>query len=143
MRAKSNILEIVEVLLWVIVSISFALQPFIDPDLGWHLAGGMSIISQARLPHADLFLIGSPYWWDYSWLVQVILAQIYLGGSFAALRIVQVGAVATLVLLLVFFSRALVPPNDNLLQRKFAGLVGLIFGLLMIFPAAYLRPPDP
>ncbi len=74
---------------WVLVGLlgtlfSVALQPAVDPDLGWHLGTGRWIVEEGRVPFTDPFSWSVPgrKWIAHEWLIEVVMHWVRaLGGD--------------------------------------------------------------
>jgi hypothetical protein len=65
---------------WALVGIlgtlfALALQPAVDPDLGWHLGTGRWIVENGRIPFTDPFSWSVPgrKWIAHEWLTEVVM----------------------------------------------------------------------
>ena len=79
----------------ILTGLLFWFRPIIDPDLGWHLFGGATIVDQIAaqglsastiVPQGDPLNSFSNFWHDYHWLSQLLLYGVYLVGSYPALQ---------------------------------------------------------
>jgi hypothetical protein len=67
-------------LLLVAFVLNLALQPLVEPDLGWHLRAGLDLIAQGwRVPDTDPYSHTMPdwHWVEHAWLTDGVLASIY------------------------------------------------------------------
>ena len=116
-------------------------KPLADPDLGWHLAGGLWILDHRAVPRLDPFGMLQAQWVDYSWLAQVVFAAAYRAGGFTGVRILQFAVLMLFsgMLLLVFLSL-----NEKRFGRSGTALYAAVFSSLLavIFaaPVFELRP---
>lgn len=133
---QSRVAELAALTVFGAVGALLGFRTIADPDLGWHLAGGLWMFDNARLPSADPFSTGAAAWVCYSWLFELAVAAVYRVGGFQALRILQSATVAAAAVLGFLLIRALVPtPRASILQLLlYAGL------LLLCSPMLYLRP---
>ena len=81
--ASSSLQPAVNLLLDVLLGafvLNLALQPLVEPDLGWHLRAGLDFIVHGwRLPDTDPYSHTMPdwHWVEHAWLTDVVLAFIY------------------------------------------------------------------
>ncbi|MCC6932480.1 MAG: hypothetical protein IT292_04405 [Deltaproteobacteria bacterium] len=140
MKVKFEIIDYLELSLWIVTAAIFANKQLIDLDLAWHLAGGLYMLERGDVPAADPFLIGAPFWWNYSWLFQLALIPFFKLGGFVAVQIVQILLVIFLtqaIFLLVHFCAV----KDTISQSfRYGRLIAFILALFMVYPIAYLRP---
>ncbi len=87
--------ESIDASAWALVGIlgtlfSLALQPAVDPDLGWHLGTGRWIIENGRVPLTDPFSWSVPgrRWIAHEWLTEVAMHWIRSVGGDTLLIIV-------------------------------------------------------
>ncbi len=64
-----------------------AIRPATDPDLWWHLATGRYIVTQHRIPAADIFSFTAQgrHWVTHEWLTEVLLYGVYRLAGFPGL----------------------------------------------------------
>lgn len=112
-----------------------------DPDIGWHLAGGLWILDHRRLPGADPFSAEHHAWICYSWLPEILLAAIYRVGGFRSLQSVQALLIAGSFALSFFFTLAVLQQRGRGSARVFVHAV-ILAGILVLFiaPVMHLRP---
>lgn len=107
-----------------------------DPDIGWHMAGGLSIIEHRSVPHRDILSAVDSFWWCYSWLAELLFAAWFRLGGFPALRLLQ-------TLLIVSSAWALLHLLRSARRRSFnlrAEIAALGVSLFLIAPTWHLRP---
>lgn len=133
-------LRLVTTAIFTIVALSLGVKPLADPDLGWHLAGGLWMLEHRRLLSADpLGALGSP-WLSYSWLFEIVIALLYEAGGFKALQCAQALLIAATAALL---SWSITARSDSIGQSSpppLAGLVALALVLQLTVPIWQLRP---
>jgi hypothetical protein len=66
--------------------LSFWFVPTHDPDFGWHLLGGVTVLTTGDVPRQDFINTFGGYWIDYHWLGQSILYKAYQALGFENLR---------------------------------------------------------
>ena len=97
-------------LLTAVCVLSLRAATVLDPDLWWHLRTGEWISEHHAVPWRDMFgryTAGHP-WFDYTWLFDWILSQVYrLGGLLAVLAFTGTLTVACVVSLFDLISRRL------------------------------------
>lgn len=123
-------------LLAALFGLTFWAHGPLDPDLGWHLLGGAWTIAHSGPPRADFINAFAPYWHDYHWLGQVLMAEIYRFGGFPFLSL-------TFGLVMAVFSVVLA--EIVLLRRsarssEFVTLVVTAIALLSLQAIASIRP---
>lgn len=85
---------------WVLVGLlgtlfSLALQPAVDPDLGWHLGTGRWIVQQGRIPFTDPFSWSVPgrKWIAHEWLTEVAMHSVRSVGGDPLLIVMWAGII--------------------------------------------------
>lgn len=93
--ASSSFQPAVNLLLDVLLGafvLNLALQPLVEPDLGWHLRAGLDLIAQGwRVPDTDPYSHTMPdwHWVEHAWLTDGVLALIYRAmGPFGGLGLI-------------------------------------------------------
>src|SRR6266568_8272809 len=86
------------VLRWLLFTAIFSLAsvPPLYPDLLWHLANGLLIITTGTIPHVDLYsysAAGQP-WVMHEWLADLMMYLLYQLGGLPLLVAAAAGAVA-------------------------------------------------
>lgn len=81
--------------------LNLALQPLVEPDLGWHLRAGLDLLAQGwHLPDTDPYshTMSDWHWVEHAWLTDAALGVIYRGMEpFGGLGLILFfGAVTTL-----------------------------------------------
>jgi hypothetical protein len=81
------------------------LQGMLDPDLFWHIRGGMDILEKGKIVLEDSwnYLCNGKVWVNQQWLVEVILALLYKAGGLSAIFYFK-GVVAALAVFFIFKS---------------------------------------
>ncbi len=82
-----------------------------DPDFGWHLRAGQWIWANHAVPRTDPFSVygADKYWCDYSWLFDILFAQLYRAFGLMGLAFVEVAARVAIPALIYRLSRKLNP----------------------------------
>jgi hypothetical protein len=82
-----------------------------DPDFGWHLRAGQWIWANHGVPRTDPFSVygADKYWCDYSWLFDILFAQLYRAFGLMGLAFVEVAARVAIPALIYRLSRKLNP----------------------------------
>ncbi|SRR5579884_63269 len=112
-----------------------ALAPARDPDVGWHLRSGQTILATHAIPRVDTFshtMAGTP-WADFEWLWETSFAAVYSIGGFVG-AIAMNGIIVTLILLLVAATQRLRGAS------WFFAAAGSCFALANLFIYSELRP---
>ena len=127
-------------IIFAIISCVIGIKPLLDPDLGWHLAGGMWILQEKVVPVIDPFGVQSRPWVCYSWLFEIAVASIYSSFGFIGLQLLQFLLILALFLMGFSFLR-LLPQKFAKGDRYYVVLV-LALGLFILFstPVWHLRP---
>ncbi|MCB0346129.1 MAG: hypothetical protein KDD66_13510 [Bdellovibrionales bacterium] len=107
-----------------------------DPDIGWHLAGGLSIIDFGRVPDIDFLSAVNRPWWCYSWLAEVIFAAWFRAGGFFALQLLQTLIVVSSVWLVLLLVRGTKVTQRNIVAEA----VSAGIAVFLIAPTWHLRP---
>lgn len=96
-------------LLFFVGALAIGLHPLVDPDLGWHLAGGLWFLDTGTLPTTDPFGDGGRFWLQYSWLPALLFSVVFrfLGG-WTGLYVLQGISIALTACALVWFIQVLV-----------------------------------
>lgn len=103
-------------------------------DLGWHLATGLWMLDQGRVPWLDPFGAESRQWIAYSWLFEVLLARIYRSSGFLGLQVVQMLLISSVLFGLLHTVRCRAEVGSHL------ELVAVFCAVVLISPFLYLRP---
>ena len=127
-------------IIFALISCVIGIKPLLDPDLGWHLAGGMWILQEKAVPVIDPFGIESRPWVCYSWLFEIVVAGIYSNLGFAGLQLFQF--LLILVLFLIGFSFLRVLSQEGRRGSRNQLVFVLALGLFVLFttPVWHLRP---
>ncbi len=87
---------------WALVGIlgtlfALALQPAVDPDLGWHLGTGRWIVENRRIPFTDPFSWSVPgrKWIAHEWMTEVLMHAIRSLGGDTLLIVVWAAIITT------------------------------------------------
>jgi len=142
MQLKNSTLQWVLIGTFAVLAVSLGFRPLRDPDLGWHIAGGLWMMAHRAVPMIDPFgALGSP-WINYSWLFQLPAAFCYSHWGFRGLQFLQAGLIFLLLVLLFEYAqhtaRRVVNAPD-VVRCMTAGLVVLIV-VLLAGPSWSLRP---
>ncbi len=119
-----------------IVGIILGYKPLVDPDIGWHLAGGLSIIEFGKVPSSDYLSAVDRVWWCYSWLAEVLFAAWFKLGGFFALQLLQTLTIVCSVWVLIMLIRSTSTARRNLLAEA-AAFGSVVF---LAAPIWHLRP---
>ena len=141
MRSRRwEFVDYLELGFWVIVAVVFAHREIVDLDIGWHLAGGLTILREGQFPSADPFLLGAPYWWNYSWGFQLPLALVFKLFSWTGVRLLQVVAVVMLASAIFGLIHTVSAKKEFSWRLRYGRLAAFVMVLFLVFPVAYLRP---
>jgi hypothetical protein len=121
-------------------SLALGYKALADPDIPWHLASGLWMLSHGDVPRVDFLAVGSAVWVAYSWLPELLMAGCFRLLGFPGLMLMQWLLVAVFVLafyrFLCSFS-ARVPATAA--SFFICGIVCLFF-LQLLAPFWHLRP---
>ena len=123
----------------VVVAVALGHKALADVDLGWHLAGGLWMLDHHAVPRMDPLAAPSAMWVDYSWLFQILIAQIFTWGGFVALQLFQTFLIV--VSILVFWSlvrKSLIDFAPH--AGSICSLIAVLSSLLFVAPVWHLRP---
>ena len=111
-------------------------------DLGWHLAGGLWMLENLRVPQQDPLGAEGSFWWCYSWLFELLVASTYRFGGFLSLQLLQTLVVVLFVCtaLWVVASLAELSAKRSPRQGLVAELPAAVLLTLFTSPIWYLRP---
>jgi hypothetical protein len=106
--------------LFTVFSIAL-LQGMLDPDLFWHIRGGLDILEKGKIVLADSwnYLYEGKVWVNQQWLVEVILALLYKIGGISAIFYFK-GVIAALA---AFFIIRSVDRKDPVIPFLTAGII--------------------
>lgn len=122
------------------ITFVLGLKPLSDPDLGWHLAGGMWILDQGNVPGRDPLAAPGSFWLCYSWFPELVFAFIYQLTGFAGLRLFQGVLLALQVGVFLVYLRACVAESVFTKRNALTLLVVLLLLLPLMAPVWKLRP---
>lgn len=117
-------------------------RPFPDPDLGWHLAGGLWMLETQSIPQQDPFGTTGAFWLCYSWLPELIYGAAYRMGAFAAIHVLEILTFISVAAFAVLYVRRLSRSNAaqaNAGARLSEWLTTAIL-LFFLLPTCSLRP---
>lgn len=114
--------------------------PLDDPDLGWHLAGGLWMLEHVSVPAVDPFGSNGSLWVNYSWLGQVFIAIAYKMRGYEGLWILQAFVLYLFIYNVWLLFDSLSFERDDRRFSRYAKLLCFALGLLFCSPAWYLRP---
>ncbi len=137
-RAEETALLVVVALISVVVGT----RSLEDPDFGWHLAGGLWMLDNLRVPATDPFGAQGNFWLCYSWLAEVLFGLVFKYGGFRGLQVFQTLLVTAGAVSLCFFCRALCVEHEEQQSREhlYPVLAGVFTIILFSAPIWYLRP---
>gem|GEM_PF-7079376 len=138
-----RILRVIQGLLFLGIALLFGLSPIKDPDLGWHLGGGLWMLEHGSVPRWDMFGPTGRSWINYSWLFQLPLAVVFKLAGFRGLQCLLVAMILLLLGVLAHWAereshrlfRELVEP-----QRVVLGTVVALATTVLVAPIWSLRP---
>ncbi|MBU1684498.1 hypothetical protein KKC56_03520 [Patescibacteria group bacterium] len=100
---------------------------YLDPDLGWHLKVGESIIHEQSVPHINYYnyTLENTKWVDHEWLMDIIVFWIYQNLGYLWVNIFFVLIVLILLIVLHIFAIILLQ-NANLILIAPLYILGLL-----------------
>jgi len=109
---------------------------YLDPDLGWHLKVGESIIQTGALPQSNIYnYTFNGNWVDHEWLINLISFEIYSKLSYFSLNIFFALVIILSLLLFNIYIRKFFPqvPDWLLACLQLFGLIACLphFGVRM------------
>ncbi len=127
-----------------ITALFLGFKTLVDPDLGWHLAGGLWMLDHHTFVEQDPFGMYRALWIAYSWLPELLFADLYHLGGFRYLQLAQFLSVLAFS---IFAANSLL----KLVQVKFAEqdhpfytflcpALGFFVFVLFTSPVWHLRP---
>lgn len=131
---------------WILLAVAIGFRPLEDPDLGWHLVGGLYMFENGWVPTIDPIGAEHNVWISYSWLIELLCAVVYSFAGFTGLLFLQVIVVCSMFLAImslvygVPFDKIIFESNNNLNNTSFLHLGALIAAIGLVIPVAYLRP---
>jgi hypothetical protein len=129
-------------LVCIVVAVLASRRPFPDPDLGWHLAGGLWMLHAGQIPHLDPFGVNHAFWLCYSWLPELIYAGAYRVGGFAAVHFLEICTFAGVAFFVVTYVRRLSRANgrDARELSHLSEWLTTVVLLMFLLPVCSLRP---
>jgi hypothetical protein len=126
----------------IVVTLIIGHKGLTDPDIAWHLAGGLWMLENGRILFADPLASTSVHWHAYSWLVELIFAIIYKYGGFQALQYLQTLLIVVSVIALYVSIQVINKSyfKDKTTQNHISELLGILVLLLFASPIFQLRP---
>ncbi len=124
----------------VLLAVAFALgfRPLADLDLGWHLAGGLTLMKEGAVPWVDPFTEGGHPWINYSWLPELLFAAVYRLGGFELLQVLQL--LLIVASLFAVYSAAVERSSSDGESAAVGALFAMLLALPMLVPFWHLRP---
>jgi hypothetical protein len=116
------------------------LRPLSDPDIGWHLAGGLWMLDHRQILHTDVLAAGGHKWVTYSWLFEVLIAVIFRSYGFRGLLVTQAFLVGLCFAVLSWAVDLSFGKEEPKGMRRFLPVVLSGFVLLFASPICHLRP---
>lgn len=123
-------------LLLVGITLAIGFHPLSDLDLGWHIAGGLKLLEEGRVPRADPFTVGGVPWISYSWFPELIFAVVYRRGGFEWLRVLQWLFIYSSMLAIFALASSRVKGRACDIGALFA----VVLALPLLVPFWHLRP---
>jgi len=117
-------------------------NPDPDPDLGWHVAGGLFMLETWRLPTIDPFGAQGNFWLCYSWLAEVVFALAYRLGGVAGLGVLEalLRVAVTASIVWCVQHRARREASDNAPLRRTSEWLAIAAAMALVLPLTRLRP---
>lgn len=122
-----------------VLGFAAGIQPLTDPDIGWHLIGGLSMLSSGAVPWRDPIGVEGARWISYSWLFEIVLGYLYVAGGFLLVHLSQVVLIVSSAVVLLLILRA----GEGTPKSSWNGVVEIFsigFALLCFAPFWHLRP---
>ncbi|MFL5675183.1 MAG: hypothetical protein ACJ779_09260 [Chloroflexota bacterium] len=112
-------------------------RPQIDPDFGWHLRIGDTILATRAVPRTDVFswLTGGQPFLAHSWAWDVVLAAAYRSGGLVGTSLVAL-PVSALAITFMWRLLKLVAPGIPPFPRSLLVAFGIVLGLSVWSPRA-------
>ena len=149
-EARDRMLDCLELLVFSVAAIALLPRQLVDPDIGWHVAGGLWMLEHKAAPLTDPLGLSGNYWLCYSWLAELVMALVFHLGGFALLRLLQMLVVFGFILFGWFFLcsisslssdiRSAEESSVNCLGQRLSRLAGFAVFLLFTAPIWHLRP---
>lgn len=142
MKRFARSIELLLLLISFLPTLYLASFPLFDPDLGGHIAGGLWMLDQWKVPARDPFGAQGNFWVCYCWLPEVVIGLAFEIGGFAGLKILVLCALAALTtctwLMVRTFSKS--AEHVSSIARVLAEAISVALILLFVLPYSYLRP---
>ena len=135
----ASLLSWMGLVLTALLGLAAGIQPLTDPDIGWHLVGGLSMLDSGSVPWRDPIGVEGARWISYSWLFELLVGYSYLLGGFPSLHLLQIALVAVSAIALLLVLRA----AEGSPRTSWNGIVEIFsigFALLFFAPFWHLRP---
>lgn len=121
------------------VSLPLSYHALVDPDIGWHLAGGLWMLEHLEVLRSDPFGADGAAWVSYSWLPELLFAAVYRVSGFHGLQLLQVLLSAFSLFAIFVLNRRYLSADED--QKKFfASLLSTLLCLPFFAPVFHLRP---
>lgn len=102
---------------------------YLDPDFGWHLKVGESIVQSGQIPHINTinYTLFGANWVDHEWLANAVMYFIYVHAGYILLAFIF-SLIILLALLLqnIFLIRLILPQKNGTLLIIFFQMFGVV-----------------
>ncbi len=141
MKAQSNVVVWLPWVLLGTIGVVLGYKPLTDPDLGWHLAGGLWMYESKGVPFWDFLGAEGSKWHAYSWLPELAFAGVFKIAGFFGLQIFQVLLIVAFVFVLYLVVReCALQTSASFEQRQIVSLFATLVMFLLSAPVWQLRP---
>lgn len=115
-----------------------------DPDLGWHLVGGLWMLDHRQVPWVDFLGVEHRPWIAYSWLPEVVFAAVYRWRGFPGLFVLQLlqlfASALALYLAVGESARRALAGEQRPLIVPLVSILAFLIAMPFLAPVWYLRP---
>lgn len=130
--------RLVDWLVFSFAAVCIAWRPLNDPDIGWHLAGGLWMLDNGGVPDRDFLSALDRPWFAYSWLAEVLYAFVYKLGGFVGLHLLQL--FLSLVCFWLLFEVTREAEREARHRFVFGFILSLTVSILFVATVWNLRP---
>lgn len=141
-RARGTLADDLLMFVACVVALLAARRPFPDPDLGWHLAGGLWMLDTGSVPQQDPFGTTGALWICYSWLPELMYAAAFRIGEFTGVHLLEMLTFVGVAAFVVVYVRQLSRDGVVQMSRVARASEWLTTGIVLAFllPTCTLRP---
>ncbi len=136
---QETALKVVGSCILLAVALPLGYHALFDPDIGWHLAGGLWMLEHSQVLQTDPFGAAATPWISYSWLPELLFAAVYRVSGFHGLQLLQMLLSAFSLFAIFVMNRRYLSAEEE--QKKFfASLLSTLLCLPFFAPVFHLRP---